>query len=66
MSERDAMETIIPEINPVKPGDRFVMRGDDLPFTAPQHDLHEAGYREHDPATCRNGDHYGQCSGVTR
>lgn len=20
---------------------------------------------EHDPATCRNGDHYGQCSGVT-
>ena len=19
----------------------------------------------HDPATCRNGDHYGQCSGVT-
>lgn len=20
----------------------------------------------HDPATCRDGDHYGQCSGVTR
>lgn len=21
--------------------------------------------RTHDPATCRNGDHYGQCSGAT-
>ena len=21
---------------------------------------------DHDPAACRNGDHYGQCSGVTR
>jgi hypothetical protein len=46
--ERDALETIIPEVNPVMPGDRFVLRGG------------------HDPATCRDGDHYGQCSGVTR
>jgi hypothetical protein len=24
-----------------------------------------ATYPAHDPATCRNGDHYGQCGGVT-
>ena len=24
------------------------------------------GANDHDPATCRDGDHYGQCSGATR